>query len=78
MWLWPLKTCLLYTSDAADEFLSLYNSSDLVMAKGMGHAETLTELNLRSPYALLLRTKCQPVANLFNVSINKNVAKLML
>jgi len=68
----------LILEETSDEFLSLYNSSDLVIAKGMGHAETLTEFKLRSPHALLLRTKCQPVANLFNVSVNKNVAKLML
>lgn len=68
----------LILEEASDEFLSLYNSSDLVVAKGMGHAETITELDLGSPHALLLRTKCQPVANLFNVSMNKNVAKLML
>ncbi len=68
----------LILEEVSDEFLSLYNSSDLVVAKGMGYTETITEFDLRSPHALLLRTKCQPVANLFNVSMNKNVAKLML
>lgn len=61
----------------SNEFLNLYNSADLVVAKGMGYAETLTELNLKIPHALLLRTKCQPVANFFGVDRNKNIAKIM-
>ena len=67
----------LILDECSSEFLALYNSADLVVAKGMGHAETLTELNLTSPHALLMRTKCNPVANFFNVSRGKNVAKLM-
>jgi hypothetical protein len=59
------------------EFLDVYNSVDLVLAKGMGYVETLTELDLAFPHALLLRTKCQPVANFLNVEKGKNVAKLM-
>jgi uncharacterized protein with ATP-grasp and redox domains len=58
-------------------FLSRYRAVDLVVAKGMGYAETLTEIKLKTPHALLLRTKCQPVANYFGVSKGKNVVKLM-
>jgi uncharacterized protein with ATP-grasp and redox domains len=68
----------LISGECSSEFLTSYNSADLVVAKGMGHAETLTELNLTSPHALLMRTKCSPVANFFNVSREKNVAKLMV
>ncbi len=67
----------LIPNECSSDFLASYNSADLVVAKGMGHAETLTELNLTSPHALLMRTKCNPVANFFNVSRGKNVAKLM-
>lgn len=67
----------LIPSECSSEFLTLYSSADLVVAKGMGHAETLTELDLTSPHVLLMRTKCNPVANFFNVSRGKNVAKLM-
>ncbi len=67
----------LILEECSDEFLSLYNSADLVVAKGMGYAETLTEHALTTPHALLLRTKCRPVANFFGVSRNKNVAKMM-
>jgi uncharacterized protein with ATP-grasp and redox domains len=59
------------------EFLDVYNSVDLVFAKGMGYAETLTEYKLKRPHALLFRTKCNPVANFFCVAREKNVAKLM-
>ncbi len=67
----------LFPSECSDEFLELYNSADLVVAKGMGHAETLTELELPVPHALLLRTKCSTVANHFNVGTGKNIAKLL-
>jgi len=67
----------LILNESSNEFLNVYNSADFVVAKGMGYAETLTELQLKAPHALLLRTKCGTVANSFNVSIGKNVAKLM-
>jgi len=65
------------SKEVSPEFLSVYNSVDMVFAKGMGYAETLTEYKLEKPHALLFRTKCEPVANFFAVSRNKNVAKLM-
>jgi hypothetical protein len=67
----------LETTEVSKDFLDVYNSVDLVIAKGMGYAETLTEYKLKKPHALLLRTKCNPVANFFAVAREKNVAKLM-
>jgi len=67
----------LFPEECSGEFLELYNSVDLVVAKGMGHAETLTELQLPVFHALLLRTKCCTVANYFNVGTGKNIAKLL-
>jgi len=67
----------LFPQECSKRFLSHYKSADLIVAKGMGYAETLTEIKLKVPHALLLRTKCQPVANYFGVSKNKNIAKLM-
>lgn len=63
--------------EASKEFLDAYSSADLIFAKGMGHAETLTEYKLKKPHALLFRAKCNPVANFFGVPREKNVAKLM-
>jgi len=67
----------LFPEECSGEFLDVYNSVDLVVAKGMGHAETLTELELPVPHALLLRTKCSTVANHFKVNTGKNIAKLL-
>jgi hypothetical protein len=63
--------------EVSPEFLSAYDSVDLVFAKGMGYAETLTEHKLKKPHFLLFRTKCIPVADFFGVAREKNVAKLM-
>ncbi len=59
------------------EFLKVYNQAQLVFAKGMGYAETLTELKLEKPHFLMFRTKCTPVANYFCAPRHKNIAKLM-
>jgi uncharacterized protein with ATP-grasp and redox domains len=67
----------LFPEECSKEFLKLYNSVDFVVAKGMGHAETLTELELPVPHALLLRSKCSTVANHFGVPTGKNIAKLL-
>jgi len=67
----------LVPSECDSKFLSIYESSDFIIAKGMAHAETLTELELRKPHLLLLRTKCPSVARYFGVPREKNVAKLL-
>jgi len=67
----------LFLEECSEEFLELYSSVDFVVAKGMGYAETLTELKLAVPHALLLRSKCSTVASYFGVKIGKNIAKLL-
>ncbi len=67
----------LMPEECSAKFLNSYTSADLVVAKGMGHAETLSEYRLKSPHALLLRTKCRPVANFLGVEKERNVAKLL-
>ena len=64
----------LQPNECSREFLEIYNKADFVIAKGMGYAETLTELELSVPHGLLFRTKCNPVARYFGVERNKNVA----
>jgi len=68
----------LLLKDCTKRFAALYRSADLVVAKGMGYAETLTETKLSVPHALLLRTKCSPVARFFGTVRDKNVAKLLV
>jgi uncharacterized protein with ATP-grasp and redox domains len=67
----------LFPEECSEEFLKLYHSVDFVVAKGMGYAETLTELELPVPHALLLRSKCSTVANHFGVETGKNIAKIL-
>ena len=67
----------LQKKEASADFLRVYDDAELVFAKGMGYAETLTEYKLTKPHLLMFRTKCAPVANYFRVPRDKNIAKLM-
>ena len=67
----------LLKKEVSPEFLRVYEAAELVFAKGMGYAETLTEYKLTKPHLLLFRTKCVPVANYFCAPRDKNIAKLM-
>jgi uncharacterized protein with ATP-grasp and redox domains len=67
----------LLKTEVSPEFLKVYDAAELVFAKGMGYAETLTEYKLSKPHFLMFRTKCIPVANYFLAPREKNIAKLM-
>ena len=67
----------LIKKEVSREFLRIYGAAELIFAKGMGYAETLTEYKLTKPHLLLLRTKCNPVAHYFCAPRNKNIAKLL-
>ena len=67
----------LMKKEVSAEFLKTYEEAELVFAKGMGYAETLTEYKLAKPHFLMFRTKCTPVANFFSAPREKNIAKLM-
>ncbi len=55
------------------EFLDLFESSELIIAKGMGNFESLTEFDPLSPTVHIMRTKCIPVAKHVNCPIHRNV-----
>ena len=61
---------------ASDEFKREYASADLILAKGMGYWETLTELAARGRVFHLLKAKCRPVADSLGVPLNSYVACL--
>jgi uncharacterized protein with ATP-grasp and redox domains len=63
--------------EASPEFLKNYDEADIIFAKGMGYAETLTEYKYTKPHLHLFRTKCNPVANYFYAPRDKNIAKLV-
>ncbi|TFG32871.1 DUF89 family protein [Candidatus Thorarchaeota archaeon] len=55
------------------EFLDLFYSAEIIVAKGMGNFESLTEFEPGSPTVHIMRTKCNPVAKHVGVPKNKNV-----
>ncbi len=55
------------------EFLDTFHRARLIVAKGMGNYESLTELTPHCPVVHILRTKCVPVAQHVGVPRNKNV-----
>ncbi|HEY4712242.1 MAG TPA: ARMT1-like domain-containing protein [Dehalococcoidia bacterium] len=63
-------------SSASAQFKREFESADLVLAKGMGHYEALSELPSEGRVFYCLMAKCQPVANSLKVPINNYVAML--
>jgi hypothetical protein len=60
--------------DVSLEFLELFYQSDLVIAKGLGNYEGLTEMDLKNkPVFCLLNAKCPPVAREIGVRVGDNV-----
>ncbi len=55
------------------EFLQVFEDAKMIVAKGMGNYESLTELEPKCPIVHILRTKCEPVAQHVGVERNKNV-----
>ncbi len=57
------------------KFGKMLEDADLIIAKGMGNFEALSETDLR-PIAYLLRTKCSPVADAMRLKKGINAVKL--
>ena len=55
------------------EFLEVFRDAELIVAKGMGNYESLTELKPHCPIVHILRTKCLPVARDVGTELNRNV-----
>ena len=62
----------------SEEFKNLFSSAELIVAKGMGNYESLTELEPSCPIVHILRTKCDPVAEHVGVPRNKNVVMIRM
>jgi uncharacterized protein with ATP-grasp and redox domains len=58
---------------SSDAFKRVFHSAELIVAKGMGNFESLTELTPTCPVVHIMRTKCNPVAQHVGVPKNKNV-----
>jgi len=58
---------------ASEEFKTLLYNAPLIVAKGMGNYESMTEFKLPNPVVHILRTKCLPVSRHIGVPRDKNV-----
>ena len=67
----------MYLEKASKEFLNHLNSADIIIAKGQGYYESLTETRLDVPTCYILKAKCIEVAKELKVPINGNVAKII-
>jgi len=61
---------------ASEEFKAEFEAAGLVLAKGMGYWETLSELPPQGKVFYLLKAKCKPVADSLGVTLNSYVALL--
>jgi len=64
-------------SQASAEFKDEFASADLVLAKGMGYWESLSELPTEGKIFYCLKAKCRPVAESLGVPTGSYVAKLL-
>ena len=59
---------------ASDEFMKLYNSMDLIIAKGMGNYECMDEVKDNRVYHLF-KVKCEVVANRVGANLGELIFK---
>lgn len=57
----------------SDELRELLDNVDLVISKGMGNYEGLTEMNIKSPIFYLLTTKCQVISSEIGVKLGSSI-----
>jgi len=66
----------LLIDEISESFRAILRKAKMIIAKGMGYYETITELSLLIPIAFLFRTKCSPVAEDVGAELDKNIALL--
>jgi len=66
-------------NESSKEFLDHIKASDLIIAKGQGNYESITEVEnvLPKPIMYILRAKCSLVADTLRVPRNGNVVKVL-
>ncbi|MBS7644280.1 DUF89 family protein [Candidatus Bathyarchaeota archaeon] len=67
----------LFLEEVSAEFREYWQDSDLILAKGMGYYETLTEINLKKPTGNLLTAKCNPIAQSLGVKKESHLALIL-
>jgi uncharacterized protein with ATP-grasp and redox domains len=66
-----------YLSHASEDFRHRFLSADLIISKGMGNYETLSEMELDRKCFFILRAKCWPVARSLGVRRGDYVAAFL-
>ena len=59
--------------DVPEDLMREIEGCDIIIAKGMGNFESLSDEDLPVPIAHVLRTKCGPVADSIDVPLDQNV-----
>ncbi|WII08199.1 ARMT1-like domain-containing protein [Methanomassiliicoccales archaeon LGM-RCC1] len=59
--------------DVPDDLMKEIGNSDLIIAKGMGNYESLSDEALPVPVVHVMRTKCAPVAESIGMPLDQNV-----
>lgn len=62
----------LFLEEISNEFREIIEKSDLILAKGMGHFETLPEYEWKQSVWCLFHSKCEPIAKEANTVLGKN------
>lgn len=57
----------------SEEFKREFKQADLILAKGMGHYETLTELPPNEKIVYCFKAKCQPIADSIRVPLESYI-----
>jgi uncharacterized protein with ATP-grasp and redox domains len=61
-------------ADVSSNFLELFQESDMIIAKGLGNYEGLSEMDLKEkPVFCLLNAKCKPVSRDIGVELGDNI-----
>lgn len=60
----------------SEAFKDVFSSAELIVAKGMGNFESMTEFKPHCPTVHIFRTKCLPVADYVGCERNKNVVMI--
>ncbi|MEM1507039.1 MAG: ARMT1-like domain-containing protein [Candidatus Bathyarchaeia archaeon] len=65
--------------ECSEDFIRLLKEADVIIAKGQGYYESLTEIEhaFLKPIAYMLRAKCSAVAKSLNVPQGANVVKVI-
>ncbi|WP_292460710.1 DUF89 domain-containing protein [Methanothermococcus sp.] len=59
--------------ESSEEFLKEFREADIIIAKGMGNFESLTEYDIEQPIYYIFKAKCLPIAEMVGVEVGDNI-----